>query len=666
MVKRGEKEWEEFLEKRKAERQAEVSSLAKSTEIKEAAKIVEKTLKDRLPAQQDDFRKTEEKLEGLTAGYIAKDKETGETFILKHFYKEPQSENQKVKDRKEGVRELIGSTMYQLLLYNRAPKEALVLPDQENQNALYVRSKFFTDAVTLDAFFISSRPLLRQLEGFEKCIAACHLLGEVDYHTNNLMVQVGKTVVKIDHGNSFFVTTRNFGEVCEHMLYFYPGVITDGTLPFSITKYSKALNQMLEQYNQEQMEAVIDQKLEELKQAGLDAKGIKENCSDFECLKKLYKDRVKENIASMREIAKSAEIVSSFGDASMEFMNGGWLEAFKGKSSITDLVAYAVHHNITIGGKNALELAAHHNIKIDGQNAFEWAYENNYPIFPEISKAGAKLKNLANMYEKDSEKFNALTSPNAIKTYQAGVTFDQLAQYDADKIRALTSDDAIKAGKAGVTFDQLAQYDASKIRALTSPNAIKTCKARVKFDQLAQYDADKIRALTSDDAIKADKAGVTFDQLAKYDADKIRALTSFDIQATYDAGVKFDQLAKYDADKIKALTSFDTGKIYRIGIKFDELAKCSTDKIRALTSDDAIEAYKAGAKFYQLATMYEINKNKFEALTSPDAIRIYRTGGKFEVQEKGYDRSKNNLPEVSPHTQRLAAQRKQSFSSRSL
>ena len=32
------------------------------------------------------------------------------------------------------------------------------------------------------------------------------MLGEVDYHTGNLMVQDGKTITKIDHGRSFLVS----------------------------------------------------------------------------------------------------------------------------------------------------------------------------------------------------------------------------------------------------------------------------------------------------------------------------------------------------------------------------------------------------------------------------------------------------------------------------
>ncbi|XVN41646.1 MAG: hypothetical protein RCO49_03880 [Rickettsia endosymbiont of Argas persicus] len=109
--------------------------------------------------------------------------------------------------------------MYKFLLYDQAPKEALVQPDEEYSNSLYVRGKFFENAVTLADFTKCKNPTsintvskdLKKLEGFEKVIAACHVLGEIDYHTGNLMVQNGNTVNKIDHGRSFIKYPDNFG-----------------------------------------------------------------------------------------------------------------------------------------------------------------------------------------------------------------------------------------------------------------------------------------------------------------------------------------------------------------------------------------------------------------------------------------------------------------------
>ena len=341
-------------------------------------------LRDRLPAMQDSFIPKTAKAQGITNGYIATEKETGDTFILKQFYKsiaklpkeiayDPDAFGRVLNDRDDGMTELLGSTLYQLLLYNRAPKEALVLPDQNNSDSLYVRSKFFANAVTLSSFTkgihgwdVLSDKVLRQVEGFEKAIAACHMLGESDYHAGNLMVQNGTTIVKIDNGKSFVENYEDFGTMVNKTYnsfssHGYAKAIADGNLPFSIEKYSQALNQMLSQYDEKQMEAAVDQKFAELEKAGFDLKGLSD--LGYNGLKEFYKKKVRQNVANMRGIAKSAEIVTKFSNVSPEFKSGGWLEDFA-KSPIKDPVAYA----------------AHNNIQIEGQNALEWAYNNRYKI----------------------------------------------------------------------------------------------------------------------------------------------------------------------------------------------------------------------------------------------------------------------------------------------
>lgn len=275
-------------------------------------------------------------------------------------------------------------------MYDRAPKEELVVPNKANNNSLYVRSKFFDNVVQLSEFSgllgqtrVRGNNLnLQKLEGFEKVIAACHMLGEGDYHAGNLMVQDGKTVMKIDHGKSFMTFHQDFGSMIEetYKMFSHDGVgyteaIRQGNLSFSIEKYSKSLEQMIHQLDEQQIEAMVDQKVDELKKVGFDPKGLTvsarfqdnnfENISinNFDELRIFYKENIKENLNNMKEIAKSADIVSKFSDVSPEFKKGQWLETFA-HSPIKDPVAYAAHHNIQIEGKTALE----------------WASENNYQI----------------------------------------------------------------------------------------------------------------------------------------------------------------------------------------------------------------------------------------------------------------------------------------------
>ncbi|WCR56690.1 MAG: hypothetical protein PG979_000747 [Rickettsia asembonensis] len=87
---------------------------------------------------------------------------------------------------------------------------------------------------------------------------------------------------------------------------------------------------MISQFDEKQMEAIVDQKIDELKKAGFDPKNIvlSTNIKNFDDLRKHYKGSIKENLINMQEVAKGAEIVTKFSNVLPEFNNGGWLEAF--------------------------------------------------------------------------------------------------------------------------------------------------------------------------------------------------------------------------------------------------------------------------------------------------------------------------------------------------
>ena len=365
---------------------------------------VNDSLGNKIVDQQSNFTAKGKKVSGVSAGYIATQSGTGETFILKHFYKsnddcllEPDvaKRKQALADRKDGVRELFGSTMYQFLLYDRAPKEELVTPDKDNPKSLYVRSKFFKDVVSMadfsgDSSFNPSSSRLKKVEGFEKLVASCHMLGELDYHANNIMVQTQKDengkdhyiFTKIDHGRSLVAFNQDFGaminKTAESFKSFgYDQAIEDGNLSFNIDKFSQSLKQMASQFSADQIDAMVDQKIAELKKAGFDPNGLtaqyafgndiskqtSKPITSFEDLASTYKDLLKKNLSNMQEISNQTEIITKFTGVSETFKNGGWLQELA-ESPIKDPVAYA----------------AHNNIKIEGKNALQWAYENDYKI----------------------------------------------------------------------------------------------------------------------------------------------------------------------------------------------------------------------------------------------------------------------------------------------
>ncbi|MCC8370934.1 MAG: hypothetical protein LN566_06370 [Rickettsia endosymbiont of Stiretrus anchorago] len=88
-------------------------------------KAVSDLIRDRRVTNVQEFKKEADKSEGVSGGYIADEKATGKTFMLKQFYKKGADveTTQQWMDRNDAVRELIGGNMYEQLLYNRAPKE---------------------------------------------------------------------------------------------------------------------------------------------------------------------------------------------------------------------------------------------------------------------------------------------------------------------------------------------------------------------------------------------------------------------------------------------------------------------------------------------------------------------------------------------------------------
>lgn len=378
-------------------------------------KYVRESLEDKVVAHQNEFLKKGNKEIGHFTGYIASRESTNDTFLLKQFYKSEEgcfsednigSPRQAVDNRICAIQGLIAAPMYELLLYARASKEALVQPNESNLNSLYIRSKFLKGAVLLSEFsrknsaeaareyqdqpiikFYSDSQALQKLDGFEKVIAACQIQGDRDCTAENLMVQTqvadGKEwniVVKIDHGLSFIDYILNFANMVDLLyhyftstLYYYEAM-KNGNLSFNIEKYNEALKQMLPQLNENQVDSIVDNKVDVLKKYGFDLKGIKlmrceENITSFtpinsfDDLREYYKENIKAHLTNMREIAVSVDIVSKFSNVSSDFKKGQWLETFA-NSSIKDPIAYAAHHNIEIEGKNALKWAYMHEHKI--------------------------------------------------------------------------------------------------------------------------------------------------------------------------------------------------------------------------------------------------------------------------------------------------------------
>ncbi len=317
-------------------------------------------------------------------------------------------------ERVFAVRELIASDIYAMLLFDRVPKAQLVIGN--NEEILYVRSKFFQDTDTTLSDFsktfdtssnisddsISSNgsssyqwldpnnPKLRELLGFEKAIAACHIMGEDDYHAGNFMVQTYQDenhrdkyiIMKIDHGRSFLTFHKDFTTLISSINnlfeYFeYQQAIDNKNLIFNVGEYLNTLNHMINTHDEDKINNIINRVIKtlETQQFNVSNFGItysfdqkelsKTVINDFKKLSDLHKELLSASFENMKEITKDLELVNNFSNVDKDFRNGQW---------ITSIQQYPFEN------KSPILYAAMNNIKINKQNALIWAMDNKYAI----------------------------------------------------------------------------------------------------------------------------------------------------------------------------------------------------------------------------------------------------------------------------------------------
>jgi hypothetical protein len=195
---------------------------------------------------------------------------------------------------------------------------------------------------------------------------------------------------------------------------------------------------------------------------------------------------------------------------------------------------------------------------------------------------------------KSSYDIQVMTSSEITKMYKSSkelrAFYEKLGKF-GPKNRESLIDSCKRAWEGGISPDELINIgDLKKIKALTSPDALKSYQEGVKFDELTKIEnVEKIKALTSRGVLECYKTNqVPFDELTKIEnVEKIKALTSWGALESYKANqVPFDELTKIEnVEKIKALTSPDALKACKLSITtFTELTKIeNVEKIKALT-----------------------------------------------------------------------------------
>jgi hypothetical protein len=238
------------------------------------------------------------------------------------------------------------------------------------------------------------------------------MLGEADYHASNLMVQnikekneKGETIeisrlTKIDHGRSFMRTFDSFEEMAKTTYSTfeacnYAGAIRNGNLSLNAKAYAESLNSMVKQLSDDQIDKIVDSKIDELKKAGFEPKGLSIRTSDnkdvyvasFDELRNEYKNIAKSNRENMKKIAQAAEIIDKL-DVDDKFKNGLWLEKL-GETPPSP--------------RHPVQYAIRNNIKIDGQDPVRWAMKKeNFGKLPKNVQTEAKLNKPIDLAVKQS------------------------------------------------------------------------------------------------------------------------------------------------------------------------------------------------------------------------------------------------------------------------
>lgn len=201
------------------------------------------------------------------------------------------------------------------------------------------------------------------IDGFEKIVATCNVLGETNYSAGNLLVK-NSTVIKIEHDSSILTCHNTFGSLIKSI---YINFITFKhntkihNLTFDVTKYYNSLTQILSQLNSALVCQIIDNAVAKLKTSGFNPNGlivtIKE-CHDkfskvkietFNQLKKVYDSAICKNFNVLTEVAEKIKIVTMFNNT--PFKEGKWLKAFATLESEINVIDYAIKHEIKIDSK---------------------------------------------------------------------------------------------------------------------------------------------------------------------------------------------------------------------------------------------------------------------------------------------------------------------------
>jgi hypothetical protein len=378
-------------------------------------------LKDRLSAPINEYREgVATKADGATTGFIGTTKENSMYMVKPSNLDRVQVYDEESEleyfEKRDVMQEYIASGIYKRVLYDRAATIGLAdvsnSTNLDDKNKLYIKSKFFEGFQDLNSV---KRNSSKDLEGFEKVIAACLFAGEVDYHGENLGV-VDNKVVKIDHGQSgmrFFNNEVALRRSLQNSIYRYGYT----KIPLSTEALRNSINE-ISQISSDEIEKIVASRIDNLKKSGfklednivyVDGNGreITKRIDSYADLEEFYVTQYKQQQQVLQNFSNTIDIISRIEYSKdpaqqKKWQSGQWIQdigaedpvkwAIRNNCKIEGIdltpqireankkIAWAIANNQKIDKINPLVWALDYGRKIEEKHPIVWAMENNRKI----------------------------------------------------------------------------------------------------------------------------------------------------------------------------------------------------------------------------------------------------------------------------------------------
>jgi hypothetical protein len=308
-------------------------------------------------------------------------------------------------DRKDLVNEYLSGTFYKVLLGPCTPKIGLISLSpsssahllrsyeppsptlselRQDSNVIALRSELIENFHTLRQLFIQ-KTSLSEVVGFDKVIASCLLLGDLDFHMHNVgytaeQDESGAPIiraVKVDHGKALMSFYQDSNSVLRNLyIHLNKFGYLDSKIALDPAKLATHLHRMTSTLTDQLIENSITFKIANLERMGMDISTLdrsifateKETASS---IASALTNNLKRQRDVLKNTAQRLEIISKLSVSNSNFFNCEWIKRIQDQ----DPIAYAIAHNINIDGINPLMYALNNKINIDGMNPFSWFFK---------------------------------------------------------------------------------------------------------------------------------------------------------------------------------------------------------------------------------------------------------------------------------------------------